>query len=62
MGWMIGIATYLVMLTAVILIAGGRRRGDLRHAAAVHELAAFEPGRSSTHESRSFGAAAGHGE
>jgi hypothetical protein len=42
MGWIIGIAIYAVLLTAVVLIAGGRRRGDLRHAATINDLAAFD--------------------
>ena len=42
MAWMIGIATYIVLLTGVLLIAGGRRRGDMRHAAAVKEMTESE--------------------
>ena len=59
MGWMIGIATYAVLLMAVVLIAGGRRRGDLRHAAAVNELAAFETVGPAQRQAPPFGAAAG---
>jgi hypothetical protein len=42
MGWVLGIAAYAVLLAGVVLIAGGTRRGDLRHADAVKALAALD--------------------
>ena len=43
MAWLIGIATYALLLVVVAVIASGSRRSDLRHAAAVYEFDEIEP-------------------
>jgi hypothetical protein len=45
MGWLMALAAYVLAFFTVVLIAGGTRRGDLRHAAAVRALAALDDAR-----------------